>query len=180
MAIDKSFLGTTGGDPSKDYQELYTQDVSEHYQALITEDGETTRLELKEAIPKWGTGSLDIRNETSESFTAEVRIERRRDATVVFNETIEVPPKEVAESVSYNQLFGSHDVTVATSPKCCESWGMRPSSSTTKPNVTAPRTFSRKSRTVSRSRPPTNVIPSHPQESQNSLNSAVVVTNRGF
>lgn len=114
IPISESYLGETGGDPQEDYSTLSTQDVEQHYRAVVTRDGDTNRLELKSAVPTWGSHTLIVENDTDESQTAEVRIERLRNSKIVVDETLSIPADETTQTSSFDHVFGRYRVTVKT------------------------------------------------------------------
>jgi len=114
IPISKSYLGKTGGDPEEDYRTLSTQDVTQHYRAVVTQNGGTNRLTLEPATPTWGSSDLPVENDTDESLTVEIRIKRLRDSEVVVDESLSVPAGDRTQTESFDQLFSEYRVDVQT------------------------------------------------------------------
>lgn len=101
-------------DPEDSYLAVEEDDERTEYRLHVEQDGETTILELEETIASWGEESLTIENDTDESVTVDIRVERNRTEETVVDETLTIDPDSDAETEAYDREFGSYTATIET------------------------------------------------------------------
>lgn len=89
--------------------------MERYYRAVITEEGETSRLELEPTIPSLGRKPLRVTNDTAQRQTVEIRVERHRDSEIVIDDTLSIPPETTDQTQPFDRTFGTYRVDVRTS-----------------------------------------------------------------
>ena len=99
-------------DPEESYLAVEEDDERTEYQLRVEQDGDTTFLELEKTIASWGEEPLTIRNDTDESVTIDIRVERNRTDEIVVDETLTIDPNSEAETDAFDREFGSYTATI--------------------------------------------------------------------
>lgn len=101
-------------DPEESYLALEEDNGRTEYRLHVEQDGETTILELEETIASWGEAPLTVYNNTDESVTVDIRVERNRTEETVVEETLTIDPDADAETEAFDREFGSYTATIET------------------------------------------------------------------
>jgi len=97
-----------------DPAESYLQAEAATYRADLTTDGETTRIELVEAVPSKGRHGFEVRNESGGSLTVDLAITWVEGEEQVFEDAIELGPDERRSVNAYDRRLGQYRADVSS------------------------------------------------------------------
>lgn len=101
-------------DPDESYLAVEEDDGRTEYRLQVEQDGETTILKFEETIASWGVEPLTIANDTDESVTVDITVERERTEEIVVDETLTIEPDAATDTEPYDREFGSYNATLET------------------------------------------------------------------
>jgi len=95
-----------------DPAESYLQAEDGTYRVDLARDGETTRIELVEAVPSKGRHDFEVRNESGGSLTVDLAITWVEGEEQVVEDTVELGPDERRTVAEYDRKLGQYRTNV--------------------------------------------------------------------
>lgn len=98
--------------PDDSYLVFEEDDGRTEYRLRVERDGAMAILGLEETIASWGEAPLAVENDTGESVTVSIRVERTRTEETIVDETLTVDPDADAETEAFDRELGSYTATI--------------------------------------------------------------------